>query len=73
MLEHYKGDARKLFNTSGMDYRALKIKDKLPGMTAGQAIELLSANGNLVKRPFILAIKGGMVGFRADELDRLIA
>lgn len=72
MLAYYGGDIRKLFNTSGQDYRALKIKDKLASFSVEQAIKLLAGNGNLIKRPFILTPKGGMVGFRPEELDRLL-
>ena len=50
----YVGDMKKLFNTSGMDYRSMNIKEKLPSMSEVQAIDLLSKNGNLIKRPFLL-------------------
>lgn len=61
------GDLRKLFNTSGVDYRELGMKDKLPTMRETEAIEILSKNGNLVKRPFL--IDGGkvLVGFKEAE------
>jgi arsenate reductase-like glutaredoxin family protein len=51
MLEYLDGDLKKLFNTSGLDYRKLDIKSKLPGMTPAQAINMLAGNGNLIKRP----------------------
>lgn len=60
------GDIRKLFNTSGMDYRALGLKDKLPTMTEAEAITLLSTNGNLVKRPFLIGESKALTGFNAD-------
>lgn len=41
-------------NTSGMDYRAQGLKEKLPAMAEDQALELLSANGMLVRRPFAI-------------------
>lgn len=72
MLEYYKGELKRLFNTSGLDYKALNIKDKLPKMTTKEALSLLSKNGNLVKRPFVLTSKGGLVGFKPEEWDRLI-
>lgn len=72
MLKIYNGDLRKLFNTSGVDYKALNLKDKLPTMTETEAIKLLSSNGNLVKRPFLLAGKTGLVGFKEDEWKALI-
>src|SRR5436190_23754811 len=67
MLQIYGGDIRRLFNTSGHDYKALRLKDKLPAMSVDEAIELLSKNGNLVKRPFVLTGQGGLVGFKEDE------
>ncbi|MCB9652747.1 MAG: arsenate reductase family protein [Deltaproteobacteria bacterium] len=60
------GDPKRLFNTSGQDYRALGIKDKLPTMTERDVLELLSTNGNLVKRPFVLSASDGTVGFDAE-------
>jgi arsenate reductase len=63
MLGNYDGNIRKLFNTSGGDYKAMNLKDKLSEMTDSQAVELLSQNGNLVKRPFALKGKTGLVGF----------
>ncbi len=58
-------DIRRLFNTSGKDYRELKLGPKLETMTADQAVDLLARNGNLVKRPFVLTSKTGLVGFDA--------
>lgn len=72
MLKSYDGDLRKLFNTSGQDYKALNMKDKLPGMSTDEAIKLLSGNGNLVKRPFVLTGKGGLVGFKEEEWQQLV-
>lgn len=64
---------KNLFNTSGEQYRALKIGDKIKaGMTEEEAIALLAKNGKLVKRPFILTGKGGVVGFDPEALDRLV-
>ena len=54
MLQAQGGNIRKLFNTSGLQYRELKLGEKLPSMTEDQAIRLLSRNGKLVKRPFII-------------------
>ena len=73
MLKLYGGEIRKLFNTSGLDYKALNMKDRLPALSNDEAIKLLSSNGNLVKRPFILTAKGGLVGFKEEEWRELIA
>jgi len=67
MLAFYDGNIRKLFNTSGMIYRELSLKDKLPTMSEKEAIDLLSSNGKLVKRPFLLGDNFGQVGFKEDE------
>ncbi len=56
---------KKLFNTSGEQYKELKIKDKVGKMTEAQAITLLSGNGRLVKRP--VAVKGDRVTVGFDE------
>jgi Spx/MgsR family transcriptional regulator len=73
MLQIYEGGVRKLFNTSGQDYKALNLKDKLPTMSVDQAIDLLSKNGNLVKRPFLLTERGGIVGFKEEEWQKFFA
>jgi arsenate reductase len=72
MLGYYKGELRRLFNTSGGDYKQLGLSEKLPSMTRAQALELLSKNGNLVKRPFLLTGKAGLVGFKEDEWAALL-
>ena len=66
MLGAYDGNIRKLFNTSGMDYKAMKLKDTLPDMSDKQAIELLAGHGNLVKRPFAVGGEVALVGFNED-------
>ncbi len=69
MLKAQQGQIRLLFNTSGQDYRALGLKDTLPGMSEDEALKLLSKNGNLVKRPFVLDEERGiaLTGFREAE------
>jgi arsenate reductase (glutaredoxin) len=66
------GDIRKLFNTSGMDYRALGMKDKLPSMTETDAFELLSKSGNLVKRPFLIGDGKALTGFKPDVWEQIL-
>lgn len=64
MLAAQSGQLRKLFNTSGVDYREQKLGEKLPGLTEAAALTLLAGNGNLVKRPFLLGPHGvAQVGF----------
>lgn len=75
MLAAHDGDLRRLFNTSGMDYRALGLKDKLPAMSTDAALKLLAENGNLVKRPFAIDAKNKvhLVGFKEDEWKAALA
>jgi arsenate reductase (glutaredoxin) len=61
---------RKLFNTSGEQYKALGIKDKLTGMSDAAALELLSGNGRLIKRPLVTDGKSSTVGFDAEVFSR---
>ena len=58
---------KKLFNTSGEQYKKLRIKDKIGAMTESQAIELLSSNGRLVKRP--IAVDGNRITVGFDEIE----
>jgi arsenate reductase len=67
MLGYQNGKVRRLFNTSGQDYRALGLSDKLSAMTEAEALALLAGNGRLVKRPFVLGDTFGLVGF--DQAD----
>lgn len=67
MLKSYNGEKKKLFNTSGLDYRSLNIKEKLPSMTEKEVIDLLSTNGNLIKRPFVITSSAQIVGFKKEE------
>jgi arsenate reductase (glutaredoxin) len=67
------GGIRRLFNTSGMDYRELGMKDKLPGMDETTALELLASHGNLVKRPFVIGSGITLVGFKPAEWQLALA
>ena len=62
---------KKFFNTSGLLYKELKLKDKLPEMSEDEMISLLSSNGMLVKRPLIIGDDFVLVGFKEAEWDRL--
>lgn len=72
MLKSYDGEIKKLFNTSGMVYREKNIKEKLPKMSNDEAIDLLSSNGKLIKRPFLLKGDQGVVGFKEDQWNSLL-
>lgn len=63
---------RKLFNTSGLQYKALELKDKLPTMSADEQFALLASDGMLVKRPVLVGGDFAFFGFKeADWADRL--
>lgn len=73
-LASQDGQVRGLLNTSGLDYRALGLKDKLPGMTAEAVLRLLTTNGNLVKRPFAIDPARGvyLTGFREEAWAEML-
>ena len=63
---------RRFFNTSGMKYRELGIKAKLDaGMTDEECYELLATDGMLVKRPLLVTGREVLVGFKAEQYDRI--
>lgn len=66
MLAHLGGDLRKLFNTSGRDYREFNMGEQLKTLDTDTALHLLAGNGNLVKRPFLIGGGVGLVGFREE-------
>lgn len=67
MLAFQNAELKRLFNVSGMDYRQMNLKDTLPSLSETAALHLLSENGNLVKRPFLLSDTFGLVGFKQCE------
>lgn len=64
-------DVKKAFNTSGQQYRALGIKDRLKEMSVDGALELLATDGMLVKRPVLVG--GGFVLFGFKEAEWISA
>lgn len=58
---------KKFFNTSGMLYKKLQLKDKLPGMSEEEQLKLLASNGMLVKRPLIVKDEMVLTGFKEAE------
>ena len=66
MLSRVDG-VRRLFNTSGEQYREQKIAERLSGgMSDDEAIALLAQHGKLIKRPFLLSGRVGLVGFKEE-------
>lgn len=62
---------RKFFNTSGLVYKELNLKDKLPTMSEEEQIALLATNGKLVKRPLVVTNNFVLVGFKPAEWEKL--
>ncbi|MDD6647587.1 MAG: arsenate reductase family protein [Firmicutes bacterium] len=60
---------KKFFNTSGMKYRELRLKDRLPEMTDDEKIDLLASDGMLVKRPLLITEDKVLVGFKEKEWE----
>lgn len=63
---------KRFFNTSGLKYKELKLKDKLPAMSEEEQYELLSTDGMLVKIPILITEKGIITGFKENEWETLI-
>ena len=69
-LEQSGLPVKKFFNTSGLQYKALNLKDKLPGMTVEEQLRLLATDGMLVKRPIVVTDDGKVLtGFREAEWE----
>ncbi len=58
---------KRFFNTSGMIYREMQLKDKLPEMNEEEQLQLLASNGMLVKRPMMIGDDFVLVGFKESE------
>lgn len=61
---------KRFFNTSGVLYKQLGLKDKLPQMSEEQQIDLLATDGMIVKRPLIIADDFVLVGFKEKEWEQ---
>ncbi len=60
------GAVRRLFNTSGAEYRTQRVAELLERLSPEEALELLASNGNLVKRPFLVTPRTILVGYLAE-------
>lgn len=58
---------KKFFNTSGLLYKSMELKDKLPNMSEEEQLNLLATDGMLVKRPLVIGRDFVLVGFKEDE------
>ena len=63
---------KKFFNTSGLVYKSLNLKEKLPAMTREEQLALLATDGMLVKRPILITADTVLVGFKAAEWEKLL-
>lgn len=73
MLQAVK-DLKKLFNTSGLEYKALNMKEQVKSLSEEEALKLLSQNGKLVKRPFLISSEGlALVGFKTEEWSKVLS
>ncbi len=61
---------KKFFNTSGLIYKEMKLKDKLPAMSEDEQLQLLATNGMLVKRPIVISENKVLVGFKEAEWEK---
>ena len=67
--EHSGLPLKKFFNTSGLQYKALGLKEKLPAMSEAEQLALLATDGMLVKRPLLVGEDFVLTGFRATEWE----
>ena len=58
---------KKLFNTGGLMYKEMQLKDKLPAMSEDEQLKLLASNGMLVKRPLVMDGETVLVGFKEAQ------
>ena len=64
---------KRFFNTSGLQYKALQLKDRLPGMSEQEQLELLATDGMLVKRPLLIGEDFVLTGFKEAEWQAALA
>ncbi len=60
---------KKFFNTSGLQYKALELKDKLPSMSEDEQLDLLAGDGMLVKRPILVGEDFVLIGFKQEQWE----
>lgn len=63
---------KKFFNTSGLVYKELQLKDRLPGMTEDEKLALLASNGMLIKRPILVLPDTVLVGFKEAQWEEAL-
>lgn len=63
---------KRFFNTSGLAYKALNLKDRLPQMSEEEQLHLLATDGMLVKRPLLITESRVLIGFKEDQWNSLL-
>ena len=63
---------KKFFNTSGLVYKSMNLKEKLPAMTEEEQLRLLSSDGMLVKRPILVKDDKVLIGFKEAEWEKIL-
>lgn len=71
-LEQSGMPLKKFFNTSGLLYKSMQLKEKLPTMTEEEQLRLLATDGMLVKRPILMTDELILTGFREAEWEKLL-
>ena len=66
-------ELKRFFNTSGMLYKEMKLKDRLPTMTEEEQLALLATDGMLVKRPIVVSGDRVLVGFKEKEWESVLS
>lgn len=72
LIQKTEKDINKFFNTSGLKYRELKLKDKIQTMSYEEKIQILSTDGMLVKRPLLELDDTVLIGFRENEWNNVL-
>ena len=65
-------DIKRFFNTSGLLYKSLELKEKLPTMSIEEKLRLLATDGMLVKRPIVITERNVLVGFKEKEWEETL-
>lgn len=72
LIKKSEKDINKFFNTSGLKYRELKLKDKIQTMSYEEKLQILSTDGMLVKRPLLELDDTVLIGFRENEWNNVL-
>lgn len=76
LTEWYKRSGlplKRFINTSGLLYKSMNLKDKLPPLSETEQINLLATNGMLVKRPLLIGEKVTLTGFKPEEWENILS